>query len=208
MTIRLSITTPPPTPVPRVSIRALERPTALPIHCSPRVATFTSFPAFTGSPVSWFSTWATGYLDQPRLAAPTAIPSPVTGLGTPTPMPSTSWVAMPISAIFPRTALATSSKMWLPLSRVSVLISHLVSSSPVVSNTPSLQAVPPTSTPMTYFFIKIPLFPYFSKECMYCCKSTTVPVSRACSAANTIRWLSTETATSETEHPGSPPVRY
>ena len=152
-TIFPSTMIPPPTPVPSVTMTTSLWPFPPPCHISPSAATFASLPTFTSNPVRFFNTSATLNSPQPRLTHCNTVPSPVTGPGTPTPMPWTSSFAMPADCILPSIAAATSSKIDAPLFSVFVLISQSSISVPFISNRPILHVVPPMSTPKPYFFI-------------------------------------------------------
>ena len=146
--------TPPPTPVPSVTITELEYSFAAPIHDSPSAATFASFPALTLRPPrhseNSFSTLNT---PQPRFTQRFTTPSSDTGPGIPIPTPATSSDAMFFSSIFLITVCARSLRMFTPPFDVSVGTSHFSSSSPSAVNKPHLHVVPPRSNPNPYFAI-------------------------------------------------------
>ena len=144
---------PPPTPVPNVTIIRLWYPAPPPFHNSPKAATFASFPAFTGSPVSRSRSPTIFTYPQWRFTAQGTSPASLTGPGTPMPIPATDSFSIFFSWIFWLIVSATSGRMLIPLSSVLVLISHLSKTSPSTVNNPHFTVVPPTSIPKQYFFI-------------------------------------------------------
>ena len=91
-TIFLLIITPPPTPVPRVTITILLYFFPAPIQSSPNAATFASLSAFTGT--SWKSCdifSVTLKVPQPRFTQFKTVPFASTGPGSPIPIPSISF---------------------------------------------------------------------------------------------------------------------
>ena len=161
MTLPLTMT-PPPTPVPSVTMTALLQPLAQPIQISPRAATLASLPTSTLMPPSRApSSSETLRLPQPPRFAQMMGTMRLfsTGPGTPTPTPSTCAAERPFSCILPCTAAARFSRMCSPALEVSVGTSHFSSSSPVVLNRPIFAVVPPRSMPNAYsFMIHLPLF--------------------------------------------------
>ena len=148
--------TPPPTPVPRVTMTALRQPLAAPIQISPRAATLASLPTSTFRPSSRPESWADTlrWPQPPRLAqtmGTTLLSS--TGPGTPMPTPSTCSAGMAFSCILPMMAAARFSRMCSPALEVSVGTSHFSSRAPAVVNRPILAVVPPRSMPNAYSFI-------------------------------------------------------
>ena len=155
--------TPPPTPVPSVTITALRQPLAQPIQISPSAATLASLPTSTlmpsSRPDSWMETFRSP--QPPRLAQTMGtIRLSSTGPGTPTPTPSTCSAVMPFSCILSFTALARFPRMCSPALEVSVGTSHFSSRAPAVVNRPTLAVVPPRSMPNAYSFIFI--YPFFA----------------------------------------------
>ena len=140
--------TPPPTPVPSVTITELEYSLAAPIQDSPRAATLASLPAFTLIPPrhseNSFSTLNTPH---PRFTHLLTTPSSETGPGIPIPTPRTSSDVIFFSSIFLTTVCAKSLRILTPPLDVSVGTSHFSRSSPVAVNKPHLHVVPPKSSP-------------------------------------------------------------
>ena len=167
---------PPPTPVPSVTITRLLWPLPPPCHISPSAATFASFPAFTGYPISFSSSSSTFSIPHPRFTHLRTVPSSLTGPGTPIPTPSTSSFASFLLSITSFIESAMSGRTFFPPSSVRVLISHLSSSSPSTVKSPIFTVVPPTSTPNTYlamFFLlpHSPLFIVISRPAVIYCLS-------------------------------------
>ena len=154
------IITPPPTPVPRVTITPLLWPAAAPFHISPNAATFASFPPLLGSPVNSVSSLVTSLYPHPRLAVCGTTPLASIGPGTPIPIPATSFLSIPRSSSLPSAAFAISGRIAAPSFSVWLGISHFSRSSPSVRNSPIFTVVPPTSIPKQYSCIF--LSPWFS----------------------------------------------
>ena len=153
--------TPPPTPVPRVTITRSLYPLPPPCHISPRAATLASLPLLTGIPSNRRLSSSWGFrLCHPRLTQTSTYPPGSTGPGTPKPTPARSFLrSMPFAAIFSLMESATSGRIWLPPSSLRVFTSHFSSSSPVTSNSPIFTDVPPTSTPIHFIPMVYTSFP-------------------------------------------------
>ena len=143
--------TAPPTPVPSVTITISRYPLPPPCHSSPRAAAFASLQTQTFFCRRIFNCSCTGHASHPRFTAPLTTPSrpAIPGVSMPTPMICSS--ASPRSLCLCSSEAATCSIICSPCSLVSVGISHFSISFPLSVNRPSLQLVPPTSTPKPYF---------------------------------------------------------
>ncbi len=140
--------TPPPTPVPSVTITMLLNPLPPPRHCSPSAATLASLPALTfATPVSLLNSLATEKIPHPRFTHLSTLPSSVTGPGTPIPIPVISSTEILSSLFFSLIEAAISGSIYEPLSSFLVAISHLVIILPSLSKSPILTVVPPKSIP-------------------------------------------------------------
>ena len=147
--------TPPPTPVPIVTMTILLYSLPPPIQNSPSAAILASLPILTGIPVSSDNTLAALNTPQPKLIHLLTVPSSRQAPGSPIPIPATSSVVIFISTRTPLIYSLISGRIRLPPSSFLVGISSFLNSSPSSENVPHLQVVPPTSIPNIILLIVI-----------------------------------------------------
>ena len=114
-----------------------------------------SFPTFTKTGRNVCISFATSFTPQPKLIHLLTMPSGVTAPGTPIPTPATSETVRHLFSNIFRICAATSDRIRLPLSCLSVGISDFSSSSPFSVNNPHFTVVPPISMPKRTLFIII-----------------------------------------------------
>ena len=149
--------TPPPTPVPSVTMTIFFSPCPAPFHISPSAATLASLPTTTCQPVRFSNSFLTSLYPHPRLAVCGTTPLASIGPGTPIPIPATSFLSIPRSSSLPSAAFAISGRIAAPSFSVWLGISHFSRSTPSIWNNPIFTVVPPISTPKQYFIIILPV---------------------------------------------------